>query len=213
MTYLEAVNAVLLRLREDSVTSVTEDDYTKIIGAYVNDALTIVENSYDWGALRTTYTITTEADTFSYTLTGAGQDITHLRFLNDTSNWFMEYKSQAWFDDKYLNNTPESGSPRYWTYNGVDSSGDTQLDVYPKPNGVYTLRFNAVSRQGSLSDGADEILVPSAPVVHLAVAMAARERGETGGTSVQEYFQLADRFLSDAISYEAAKHQEEIDWS
>jgi hypothetical protein len=48
------------------------------------------------------------------------------------------------------------------------------------------------------------------PVVHLTVALLARERGETGGTSAAEYFAVADRFLSDAIAIDAAKHPEEM---
>jgi hypothetical protein len=47
-------------------------------------------------------------------------------------------------------------------------------------------------------------------VIHLAVALLARERGETGGTSVAEYFSIADKYLSDAIAIDAAKHPEEM---
>ena len=50
------------------------------------------------------------------------------------------------------------------------------------------------------------------PVIHLAVAMLARERGETGGTSTAEYFTIADKFLSDAIAMDAVKHPEEVIW-
>ena len=52
--------------------------------------------------------------------------------------------------------------------------------------------------------------MPSQPVIHLAVALLARERGETGGTSTAEYFGIADRYLSDAIAIDAAKHPEEM---
>ena len=52
--------------------------------------------------------------------------------------------------------------------------------------------------------------MPSMPVVHYAVALLARERGETGGTSAAEYFSIADKFLSDAIAIDAAKHPEEM---
>jgi len=47
------------------------------------------------------------------------------------------------------------------------------------------------------------------PVMHLAIALLARERGETGGTSAPEYFAIADRYLSDAIALDAQKHPEE----
>ena len=65
MTYLETVNSVLLRLRENEVPSVSNNNYSKLIGEFVNDAKRIVEDSWDWHSLRTTFTITTVANTFS----------------------------------------------------------------------------------------------------------------------------------------------------
>lgn len=62
MTYLELVNNVLRRIREEEVTSVNSTTYSKMIGDFVNDAKKLVETSWDWSALRTTLTITTSAD-------------------------------------------------------------------------------------------------------------------------------------------------------
>ena len=85
------------------------------------------------------------------------------------------------------------------------------------------MRFNVVLR-GDITDGGtvlrpdelvndtDPLIIPSQPVIHLAVALLARERGETGGTSAPEYFQIADRYLSDAIAMDAQKHPEETIW-
>ena len=75
---------------------------------------------------------------------------------------------------------------------------------------MYSLRFDVIKRQADLSANTDSLLVPAMPVVHLAVALLARERGETGGTSAAEYFQIAEKFLSDAIAIDAAKHPEEM---
>ena len=55
----------------------------------------------------------------------------------------------------------------------------------------------------------DTIVIPEKPIVHLAVALLARERGETGGTTAQDYFALADTALSDAIAHDAYKNPEE----
>jgi hypothetical protein len=62
MTYLNIVNNVLRRMREDEVTSVSSSTYSKMVGDFVNDAKRIIEDSWDWSALRTTLTITTTAD-------------------------------------------------------------------------------------------------------------------------------------------------------
>jgi len=77
---------------------------------------------------------------------------------------------------------------------------------------VYSLRFNCTLRNPELSSDTDELLIPSQPVIHSAVALLARERGETGGTSAPEYFGIADKFLSDAIAMDAQKHPEETIW-
>lgn len=212
MTYLEIVNNVLRRMREDEVTSVQQTTYSKMVGDFVNDAKNLVETSWDWSGLRTTLTISTTEGVFNYVLTGSQNRIKELNVINDTSNIFMEYRPAVWFDEKYLNQDPASGSPEYFTYNGIDSAGDTQIDVYPKPDGVYTLRFNCVLRNDALSADEDQLLIPSMPVVHLAIALLARERGETGGTSTPEYFGIADKYLSDAIALDAQKHPEETIW-
>ena len=212
MTYLNIVNNVLRRMREDEVTSVSSTTYSKMVGDFVNDAKKLVEDAWDWSALRTTLTLTTTSGTFNYALTGSQNKIKVLDVINDTSNNFMTYQTQHWFNDKYLNQEPASGSPEYYTYNGVNSSGDTQVDIYPKPDDVYNIRFNCVLRNDDLSADADELAIPAQPVVHLAIALLARERGETGGTSAPEYFGIADKYLADAIALDAQKHPEETIW-
>ena len=212
MTYLDLVNNVLRRMREEEVSSVSESTYSKMAGDFVNDAKKLVEAAWDWSALRTTLTITTSANIFNYVLVGSQNRIKALDVINDTSNFFMEYQPSSWFDDKYLNETPATGAPQYYTYNGIDSQGDSQIDVYPKPDGVYTLRFNCVLRNEDLTADTDQLLIPHMPVVHMAIALLARERGETGGTSTPEYFALADKYLSDAVALDAQKHPDETIW-
>jgi len=73
-TYLQAVNDVLTRLREQTVTTVALTDYSQLIGKFVNDAKRQVENAFNWNALRQTISINTVAGTSNYTLTGAGQN-------------------------------------------------------------------------------------------------------------------------------------------
>ena len=47
MTYLNLVNGVLRRLREDEVSNVSESTYSKMVGDYVNDAKDLVETAWD----------------------------------------------------------------------------------------------------------------------------------------------------------------------
>ena len=210
MTYLNLMNSVLRRLREEETTSVTSTTYVKMVGDFINDAKTLVGQAADWSALRETITISTTASDNTYSLTGGGDNIKVMSMLNDTENCFMEYQTKDWFNEQLYISSAAEGAPRYFTYNGLDSSGDTQILVGPTPDAVYSLRFDVIKRQADLSANTDSLLVPSQPVIHYAVALLARERGETGGTSTAEYFNIADKFLSDAIAIDAAKHPEEM---
>ena len=210
MTYLELVNGVLRRLREDQVSAVDQNPYSLLIGDLVNDAKRIVEDAWDWSALRTTLTVSTTADIFNYVLVGSGNRIKIIDVINDTSNWFMTYKDTHWMDNAFLNQTPPKSSPTFYNFNGVDSNGDTQVDLYPIPNAVYTIRVNCVQRNPDLSADTDNLLIPHMPVLHMALALAARERGETGGRSAGELLSFAQNYLSDAIALDAYKHPEEM---
>lgn len=221
MTYLNLVNNVLRRMREEEVTAVSETTYSKMVGDFVNDAKKIVENAWDWSALRTTLTITTTAGVFNYGMTGAGNDLKVLNAYNDTDNFDLQYQTPLWFDERYMKQEPQSGSPRYYTFNGVNVNGDTQVELYPKPDTTGTIiRFNVVLRGDITDDGtvlrpdelvndSDKLVIPSQPIIHMAIALLARERGETGGTAAAEYFAIADKYLSDAIALDAQKHPEE----
>ena len=215
MTYLQLVNSVLRRIREDEVVSIenTTDSYVKLIGEFVNDARRIVEDAWDWSALRKTITVTTSSGVFNYTITETNNSFKILDVINDTSNFFMRPASSSWMNNAYLIQEPISGSPEYYSWNGVDSNGNAQVDVYPKPDQAYTLRFNIVDRGDPFTADADKLVVPSAPVIQYAVALASRERGETGGTSAQELFALADTTLADAVAFDAARFPSETVWT
>ena len=210
MTYLNIMNNVLRRLREEEVNSVTESTYSKMAGDFINDAKTIVGEATDWSALRTTLVINTVQGDNLYLLTGCGDNVKVMSVVNDTQNCFMEYQTKDWFNNRLYIADETSGAPQYYTYQGLDSNGDTQVLVNPNPDGVYSLRFDVVKRQADLTNSADTLLIPEKPVIHLALALLARERGETGGTSTAEYFAIADKYLSDAIAIDAAKHPEEM---
>ena len=212
MTYLQLVNSVLRRLREDEVTSVSQNSYSKLIGEFVNDSKRTVEDAYDWKALRDTLTVSTDATAFNYTLVGSGNRMKILDVANDTSNFFLQYRTSHWMNNAFLINDAPTGTPQFYSFNGVDANGDNGVDLYPKPDGVYQVRFNAVLRTDDFTEDTDNMLIPSSPVVQLATALGARERGETGGTSAAELFALADRTLADAIAFDAAQHPEETIW-
>ena len=212
MTYLELVNGVMRRIREEEVSGVALNTYSKMIGDFVNDAKRLVETAWDWSGLKTTVVVNTVADTHTYSLLGSKDDIKTMDVSNDTSGFFVPYRTSEWFRQQHLSETTVRSTPEYYTYNGLDANGDSQVDLYPVPDNVYQLTFRCVLRNPVLTADVDVLRIPWEPVLHFAVALAARERGETGGTSTPEYFAIADKYLSDAIALDAQKHPYATDW-
>lgn len=212
MNYLELVNAVLRRLRETTVSDVDQNTYSALIGEFVNDAKRYCEDAWDWSPLRTTLTATTSEGVFNYTLTGSGQRVKVFRVIDDTNNRFLNYQTADWMSNAFLNENAPSGEPAYYSFNGVDAAGDTQVDIYPIPGSAYTIRFEIVKRTERFTENSDELVIPDDPVIQWAYAYALRERGETGGQSGREQVLFAQQALSDAIALDAQKHPEETVW-
>ena len=212
MNYIQLVNDVLIRLREPEATSISDNAYVKLIARYVNDSKRVVEDSYNWNSLSDTLSATTTADVFNYVLVGSGQRFRVIDVINDTQNAFVELASTRWMDQQFLMTTPQKGSPAYYNFNGTNSNGDTQVDLYPIPNGAYNLRFNIIKPQIPLAVNADALLVPDEPVILGALARAQAERGEDGGVQAGETYQLMKQSLADAISLESGRYLEEQEW-
>lgn len=210
MTYLQMVNKVLVRLREEPVETVNQTTYSALVGELVNDAKRLVEDAWDWSALRTTLTVNTVDGTYNYSLTGSGNRIELLNVINDTSNFFMQYRDAYWFDKAFLVDEPASGSPTYYTFKGIDSNGDSTVDLSPIPDGVYSLKFKCVLRTPELEEDATEVYIPTLPIIHMATALAVAERGEAGGQSAAELLSIAKSILNDAIALDAGRHPEDL---
>jgi hypothetical protein len=213
MTYIELVNDVLIRLREGEVSSVSDNSYSKLIGKFVNDAKRNVEDSYNWNSLTETLSAVTVPDLFNYVLVGSGQRFRVIDVLNDSSNWELMGATTRWMNNQFLVQEPPRGSPTHYNFNGVNPNGDTQVDLYPIPDTAYNIRFNIILPQPVLTRDADVIKVPHEPVVFLAYAKALAERGEDGGLGSNEAYALYKTSLSDAISLEAGRYEEETIWS
>lgn len=208
MTYLQLVNDVLVRLREETVSTVSETTYSSLIGKFVNDAKRAIEDAYEWNILGTTVVVSTVASTSSYALTGAGQKFRVADVINDTNNTGM--KNIPFVNmNRYLNfGTVTNGVPLYFAFDGVDASYDTKVSLFPIPDGVYSLRFSLVVPQATLSSDATVALVPSELIVQSAYARALVERGEDGGLTSSEAYALYKAMLSDYIALEGTRYPE-----
>jgi hypothetical protein len=210
LTYLECVNRVLRRLRENEVTTVNETPYSKLIGDLVNVVKVEIENSWNWSALRTTLTATTTDSLFNYVLVDSGTRFRVLDVVNDTEDVFMEERSSRWFDEQFLMSSVQHSAPIYYNFNGVNSNGDTQIDLYPIPDGVYDIRINVILPQQELVVDSTQIQIPANLLVEGALARAISERGDDGGYAEQE--QRYRSLAADLIAIEASIRQDETIW-
>ena len=208
MTYLELINDVLVRLRETTVSTTTETSYSTLIGKFVNDAKRQIEDAFSWNALGQTITVTTAASTASYSLTGAGQKFQVMDVINTTSNVGLINISFVDMNRK-LNFTPLVNSiPTEFAFDGVDASYDTKVNLYPIPDGAYTIKFALTVPQATLTSGSTVVLVSDVLVAQNAYARALVERGEDGGLSSSEAYLLYKAMLSDQIALEGTRYPE-----
>lgn len=211
-TYLDLTNRVLRKLREAEVVSITDTPYSVLVGDFVNEARDIVQRAWSWTCLRSVLTVSTTSGNYQYSLTGAGSDFQIHDVINDTQNTRMRQWPPTEFNSRFLLGSPATGAPTDYCYRGLDANGDMQIDVYPIPDDPYTLKFDMTIRAGDLLTPPDTTPLPLYPIVSLAYALAARERGETGGTAAQELFQFASIALGDAISLDAQHYPQELTW-
>lgn len=209
-TYLEVVNKVLRRLREPTVATYNENTYSTLISELVNQAKREVEDAHNWTMLRTHVDVATSGTDNTYTLTGAGDRARVLGVYNTTDDYFLRTVDHNWFT-LATNTNADTGQPLYYRYKGTDT-GDPVVEVYPTPDGVYTLRFDIVLPQADLSAGGTTITVPYYPVVLRTWSLAVSERGEDQGVLHSEIDDMYETALADAIAQDASRIPGEFVW-
>jgi hypothetical protein len=213
-TFLSLVNDVLVRLREPEVTTVNENALSKLVGKFVNDAKRQVEDSYDWNALTTTLTANTSDGIFNYALVGTGSRFKVIEIYNNTNRYHLESRDGISMTQSFLSSaSPQKGPPNYFNFNGVDSNGDTQVDLFPIPDGVYQIFFNIYQPQNELTTDAATMIVPKEPVILLALARSLVERGEDGGLTNSEAYGMFKSALADYIAIEQSRYNELDSWN
>ena len=217
MTFRGLINEVLIRLREDTISSdwsgdindsTTVSAYQKVIGALVNDSKRYVEQRHDWLNLRSTVNISTVNGTKNYNLS-SGQEIKIMDAINQTTGMHLRQVGKT-----YINTvtypSQNTGEPLYYGFNGSDSSNNLKVDLSPVPTEAHTISFDIIKFQDELTEAATVISVPEKPVVLGAWAIA--ERGEDGGTQSGLMASEALEALKQAIMLDSGNTRYETDW-
>lgn len=200
MTYLELVNGVLTRLREPETPSIIQssDHVVNMVKALVNDAKRHVELAHNWNATRYLWSFKTEVGVPSYILpdTAGGCRIGVLTL----DGWHVHQ-----WDLKAVLHLDQSvpGLPFQFAFDGTDNEGNLSVRFGPIPDKAYNIQVLGHRVLDDLKRDEDEIRIPAQPVLYYALALAARERGEVGGQTTAELFNMAQQYISDAIALDA----------
>ena len=211
MTFLQLVNDVLERLRETSVTTVTETDYSVLIGKFVNDAIRQVQDAWEWNSLSVTVPVTTVAGTSNYVVTGSGQRQRSIA-VNDTTNHIrLVNVPLQWIVDQQQLTTVQTGNACYYAWNGTNGT-DSKVELYPTPNAAATIEFNMYVPQNALVNDSDTLSILPDAVIAGAYARATMERGEDGGIDSNTAYAFFKNILADQIQVEATRFIENDSW-
>ena len=209
-TYIDIVNEVLVRLREQEVTAVSENALSALVGKFVNDAKRQISDAYDWDAFNQAVSFNTVAGQVGdYSITNAGRRFKIMDVINTTDYYNLTPLSHSDHDKFYYAvQSPTQAMPMYYTMQGVDSNGDTQVKLWPVPDKVYNIRFSLIVPENDFVNDGDTTKLAKDPIVLNAYARALVERGEDGGLNSSEAYALAKAAMADLISLELARSPE-----
>jgi hypothetical protein len=213
LNILDLTNKVLVRLREDQVSTIEENATSLLVSEFVREALSVVEDARTWNVLRTSLVVVTVAGSYAYTLPNAGKSYSILYVHENTEDYDMLRAPSAQWMTHHLLTYDTQMQPRFYDINGIDSSsGDPVLNLYPVPDKEYQIDLAMKIKTAEDADETTTVLVPTYPVILAAYAMALEERGDDGGDSLSAIAGRYEQALADAITYDAALNADETVW-
>lgn len=194
MTYLEAVNSVLVRLREPEVTGVNSTAYSRLIGELVNDGYRAVAQACEWTTLSGQAAFETTIGNSRTTLTSIKDGSTiHSVWLSAEKIKLKRQSLQYLFDQQRSDEA--TGKPTMWSVHG-EEDGSVRLRLHPQPDQAYNIQVVHTDMPAAMTNKNDEIKVPYEPVVFHAYAHAIKERGEDQGRAYMEALDTYRRSLA-----------------
>lgn len=214
MNFLQLVNEVLIRLREQQVDSVNLTEYSTLIGRFVNEAKREVEDAHNWSVLHKNINITATNPTVNYTL-GNSNNRTRIDYCyNSTKKWMLQNLNRIEMASMAdINYTPSTNDVIYYSIDGRNSNGNIKIKVYPIPISTQTLTFKCIVPQNNLVANTDVMFVPEEPVILNAYLRAISERGEDNGRLSDMQNAQYTRSLQDHIAIDKNYNDSDTLWS
>ena len=231
-TLLDVVNKIMIRLRDQVVTSISSTKntspattsgsptYTDTVIQLINDAKREVEDTYNWLALQKTITISTADTVKSYAIENTSTAVYSnprsrvLDVYNTTRNVRLVPRTYNYLRQMIQMASPPSQEPTMYaiqglqtpTYSSSDSTPTTnqslQVYLYPIPDAAYSLDIECVVPQEDLTLATDYFTAPWYPIHLRALSLCIRERGEDEGEVSSDIERAYQKALGDAIAYE-----------
>jgi hypothetical protein len=231
-TLLTITNKVLKRLREDTVSDLT-DDYANLIASFVADIHQEVNDAGPgWQALDAEITQSVTASTRTYDLDASTTDRSTLLWdpcgrpqcwmfddASDADGAWMTYVDPTTMEQMYQADRDDTtDEPRYFTLRPNSDKGGYTLELYPTPSANRYIRLRMNTPETFLdpdSDASTTILLNERVILLGALYLALNERGEEigepGGLAETRYrMALADAVEDEVRTRERAGY---YDWS
>lgn len=215
LTFLQIINRVLERMRESTVATPTDTDYSKLVSALINQVSTEIQEAWYWHAMRETYTVSAVTGTTNYALTNSGAEAVVISGWNVTARAPMRKSTVGEMDQNFFGvDTLPLGAPTEWLVAGRDANQDQTIDIYPDPIAASTLKFTVYVPQADLSSGSTVPLVPQNVLMEETIARLRAERGDENvpQPAPGETFILKD-LLASAVARDGGRTDDtEMDW-
>lgn len=223
LTYLQAVQKVLLNLRESTITDLSAV-YSQLIGEFVNQAKEKVEAVHRWKGLSTTIGFTTVQSQTGYTLSSSGSPVC----TSTSGNFPLDERSQILTDEEnnqqvfdattaaqgglirlkrvsretelalnvfLANQSPVQPNGFSYSY----ENGQPVFYLVGAPTGGRIMNVRMKVPQTQFSTGSEVFLTPWRPIVSFATFLAMEERGEELSEKSTLYLNRHDQELERAI--------------
>jgi hypothetical protein len=194
-TLLQITNKVLLRLREDTVTDLS-DGYSALVASFVADTVAELNEATIWNFLDHEVVVPVVAGTQSYTLAGTN-NTSHLLWNElGPACWIFDASTSAqgtqmtymdpteFYRNYQADRSATSAKPIYFTIEKNTSDDDIALRLWPTPSATAYVRVRFNTPEAELdptTDAATEIAMPERVVRLGALMLALNERGEEIG--------------------------------
>jgi hypothetical protein len=195
------------------------------VGAWVNDAKRMVEDAWNWQALLSNVTISIQPNVRTY---DAGmnerarlifkptpESNTPMAYdITNSSRYQLIYKPYFYVleQQQLVWPVPTTATPIEFSIR-KSPIGGVAIDLVEYPTISRTWAFLFTYPQDDLVNNLDQMFVPSAPVVQIALDYALNERGEEVGEPGNTVSQKAQIHIANAIALDSLEQDDKTTWS